>query len=237
MRTWVIPDVHGCINTLKALIENILQPNSNDTIYFLGDLVDRGDNSKEVIDYIWSLKYSGIATQVVKGNHEYYLVETYKAETNKGFWKKKLNIRTNIYKEWMRHGGKNTLNSFGVSSPSQLPEKYVKYLEELPYYIETDNYYIVHAGFNFANDDIFSDKHSMMWVRDYEVDKEKLNGKKIIHGHVPVPLDFIHQNLKYNSYDFIDIDNGVYMKDRPDYGNLLALELNTLKLFVQPNID
>ncbi|MGI6342220.1 MAG: metallophosphoesterase [Bacteroidales bacterium] len=237
MRTWVIPDVHGCANTLKSLIENLLQPNSDDTIYFLGDLIDRGDKSKEVIDYIQSLKYGGITTQVIKGNHEYYLIETYKAESNKSFLKKKLNIRSYIYKEWLRHGGKSTLESFGVSSPSQLPEKYVNYLDELPYYIEIDDYYIVHAGFNFANEDIFSDKHSMMWIRDYEIDKDKLNGKKIIHGHVPVPLDFIHQNLNNNMYDFIDIDNGVYMKDRPNYGNLLALEVNTLKLHIQPNID
>jgi serine/threonine protein phosphatase 1 len=100
-----------------------------------------------------------------------------------------------------------------------------------------ENFLIVHAGFNFEIDDIFSDTQSMMWIREYKIDPAKLGGRKIIHGHVPVTLDFINQSIVSNSFQFIDLDNGVYLTDKPGFGNLLALELNTMELLVQPNLD
>ena len=56
---WVIPDIHGCSKTLKCLIENNINLSKEDSVYFLGDYIDRGYDSKGVIDYIMSLQDSG----------------------------------------------------------------------------------------------------------------------------------------------------------------------------------
>ena len=77
----------------------------------------------------------------------------------------------------------------------------------------------------------------MLWIRDYEIDSEKIGNKKIIHGHVPVNLEFIDVNIKNKSYKFIDLDNGVYIKKREGFGNLVALELNSMEYKAQCNLD
>lgn len=59
-KQWVIPDIHGCVRTLRALIEQLVIPAKEDTLYFLGDFVDRGPDSKGVLDYVMGLKESGI---------------------------------------------------------------------------------------------------------------------------------------------------------------------------------
>jgi serine/threonine protein phosphatase 1 len=134
-------------------------------------------------------------------------------------------------------GGKETLESFDAYRPSEIPEKYIDWMRNLDYYIKLEKFIVVHAGFNFKIDDPFSDKRSMLWVRDYEVIPEKINNRRVIHGHVPVNLEFIDLAINNNSYKFIDLDNGVYMARKAGYGNLLALEVNSMEYVAQPLID
>ena len=77
----------------------------------------------------------------------------------------------------------------------------------------------------------------MRWIRDFTVDLKKTNGKKVIHGHVPVQLDLIRESISNKNYSFIDLDNGCVFKNRKGMGNLIALELTTKELIIQPNID
>lgn len=237
MKTWVIPDVHGYIQTLRSLVENQIIPTKDDILVFLGDLIDRGPDSKGVIDYVKNLRQQGFEVIVLKGNHELYLENSYHAEKSKSFLKKTFKTKTKILSDWLQHGGKDTIKSFDVKNVENIPFEYVDWVSKLDFYYETENFYIVHAGFNFNQDDIFSDTHSMMWIRDFKVDKKKLNGKRVIHGHVPVQLDFIIQCIEDKSYDFIDLDNGVYRTNTPGYGNLLALEVNSMQLLIQANVD
>jgi serine/threonine protein phosphatase 1 len=237
MRTWVIPDVHGCLLTLRTLIGELIELRKDDALIFLGDVIDRGPDSKGVMDYIMKLNHDGIKTNVIKGNHEDYMAKVYRDELAKSGLRKMLKLKSGTYKEWMQHGGEPTLQSFNTLDVTEIPEKYIQWIESLDFYLKWKNFLIVHAGFNFEKEDIFSDTQSMMWIREYKIDTEKLGNYKIIHGHVPVSLDFIYQSLNSNSFHFIDLDNGVYITDKPGYGNLLALELNTMELLVQPNID
>jgi len=237
MRTWVIPDIHGCLLTLRSLVEDMIEIRKDDVLIFLGDVIDRGPASKGVIDYIMKLRENGISTVVIKGNHEDYMASVYRDEVSKSGLRKLLGLRSASFKDWMQYGGENTLKSFNVTNVSDIPVKYIEWIESLDFYFAWKNFLIVHAGFNFDIDDIFSDTQSMMWIRDYKADPEKLGNRKIIHGHVPVTLDFISQSINSNSFHFIDLDNGVYLTDKPGYGNLLALELNTMELIVQPNLD
>ncbi len=80
-KQWVIPDIHGYSGTLQALIEEQIKPSRNDTIYFLGDYIDRGPDSKGVIDYIIDLKEDDYNIRTLRGNHEDYLVRTFDNET------------------------------------------------------------------------------------------------------------------------------------------------------------
>jgi len=237
MRTWVIPDVHGCLVTLQSLVEDLIGLRKDDCLIFLGDIIDRGPASKGVMDYVIKLEKSGIKTTVIRGNHEEYMAKVFREEQSKSGIRKMLNMKSSSFKEWMMYGGAETLQSFNAYTVSAIPEMYIEWIESLQFYLKWKNFLIVHAGFNFEIDDIFSDTQSMMWIREYRIDPVKLGGRKIIHGHVPVTLDFINQSIHSNSFQFIDLDNGVYLTDKPGFGNLLALELNTMELLVQPNLD
>ena len=237
MRTWVIPDVHGCLLTLLTLVEDLIGLRTDDSLIFLGDVIDRGPSSKGVIDYILKLKDEGINVKVLKGNHEEYMAKVFRDEQAKTGLRRMLGLKSVTFKDWMLYGGAETMSSFNVDNVEAIPEKYIEWIESLDFYMQWKNFLIVHAGFNFELDDIFSDTESMMWIREYKIDPEKLGNRKIIHGHVPVSLEFINQSIYSNSFHFIDLDNGVYMNYKPGFGNLLALELNTMELLVQPNLD
>jgi serine/threonine protein phosphatase 1 len=235
-KKWVIPDIHGFSKTLQALIEEQIKPSRNDTIYFLGDYIDRGPDSKGVIDYIEALKKDDYTIRPLRGNHEDYLLRTFDNETVK---KNFLGItyQNHLKKEWYKYGGKETLASFGVSDVHDIPVSYIEWMRNLEYYITLDSFILVHAGMNFEIEDPFADKHSMLWVKDFKVNRDKSGNRKIIHGHTPVSLDFIELLRTSGSFDFIDLDNGVYYRDKEGFGNLVALELTTMELKVQNNVD
>ena len=235
-KKWVIPDIHGYSGTLQALIKEQIKPSRNDTLFFLGDYIDRGPDSKGVIDYIISLKEDDYNIRTLRGNHEDYLLRTFDNETVQ---KNILGItyQNKLKKEWFKYGGKETLNSFHISDVHEMPEKYISWLRKLEYYIMLDSFILVHAGMNFGMEDPFSDRQSMLWIKDFKVDKEKTGYRKVVHGHVPVSLDFIDLLRSGNTFDFIDLDNGIYVANKDGFGNLVALELTSMELKVQFNVD
>lgn len=235
-KQWVISDIHGCLFTLRSLIETKIKPTGDDELIFLGDYIDRGPESKGVIDYILNLGNQGIKTTCLRGNHEEYILSAYEAEKNlkKGFFFKKKNT---VFLEWLQHGGKEAMKSFEIENIAQMDMKYIEWFKNLQYYAIRGNYVIVHAGFNFAIDNPFEDQRAMLWTRDYEVIPEKIENRQIIHGHVPINIDFILDSVQNNKYPFIDLDNGCVYKEKVGMGNLLALELNTRELLIQYNAD
>ncbi len=233
---WVIPDIHGCAKTLRALIEDLIKPSKHDWLYFLGDYIDRGPSSKEVIDYLIYLKKEDYNIRTLMGNHEEYLLKAYDEELK---LKSVLGIRqkNRTKKEWVFHGGKETLENFKITDLRSFPAEYLDWMRLLEYYIKLDQFILVHAGLNFKIENPFEDKNSMLWIRDYDIIPEKIRHKRIIHGHVPVNLEFIDLSIKNKSYHFIDLDNGCYMTKREGFGNLVALELNSMEYKVQYNLD
>lgn len=237
MKKWVIPDLHGCVKSLRALVEDHIQPTREDVIFFLGDYIDRGPDSKGVLDYIMNLQQEGYKVKALRGNHEEYLLKA-RDEEKQGkrkllFWKGK----RKLFAEWYRHGGSNTLESFGVKKVKDIPEKYVQWMRELPYYFIEDNYVVVHAGLNLDRLDPFEDKYAMLWTKSFNSQPEKIQGKVVIHGHVPVSLQFIRTNLQNTSSKYFAIDNGCFMTGQLGMGNLTAIELTSKKLVVQKGLD
>ncbi|MCB2208347.1 MAG: serine/threonine protein phosphatase [Bacteroidetes bacterium] len=233
---WVIPDIHGCFKTLQALFVDHIKPTPEDQIFFLGDYIDRGPDSKSVINFIMNLQKELPNVIALKGNHEDYLLKAYTYDLER---KTVFGLKTKSYmqKEWEKQGGATTLRSFGVKWPAVLPPDYIEWLKNLPHYHELDSCILVHAGLNFENENPFEDTQAMMWARDYEIVPEKIHHKTIIHGHVPVKLEFIDRIIKSGDWHFIDLDNGVYMTSREGYGNLVALELSEMKYVIQPTLD
>ncbi|MEI6888849.1 MAG: metallophosphoesterase family protein [Bacteroidales bacterium] len=235
-KRWVIPDIHGCSKTLKSLVNTLIKPTRNDELYFLGDYVDRGADSKGVIDFIRNLKNDGYNVTALKGNHEDFMVELYDAEKQaKNTWWHRLGDRK--HKVWMEIGGKATLSSFGVTHVRDVPVDYIEWMRGLKYYILLDKFVLVHAGLNFKNEDPFEDQRAMLWLREYEIQPEKIGRRKIIHGHVPVNMELIMLAVRNKIYKFIDLDNGPYMSGKEGFGNLVALELESMEMVIQNNLD
>jgi serine/threonine protein phosphatase 1 len=134
-------------------------------------------------------------------------------------------------------GGKETLKSFQVHSPRHIPAEYIEWMKALDYYVILEKFILVHAGLNFQLDNPFIDTSSMLWIREFDVIPDKTGNRKIIHGHVPISLQFIDHSIKNSYYQFIDLDNGPYLTGESGYGNLVALELTNMELVVQDNRD
>ncbi len=219
-RDIIIGDVHGCNKTFNKLLKT-LKPTHEDRIYLLGDYIDRGPNSKGVIDTIIDMRQQGLSVRALIGNHEYMLLQSVN------------NVRE--YLNWVYNGAEETLMSFNVNSPHEIDEKYLNFFRHLEYYIELDDYVIVHGGLNFDIGDPFSDKFSMVWIRNRHVDKSKIGGKRLIVGHTPLPLEDVKSFL---TEDRIMLDGGcVYKHRHPGMGYLCALELNSFNLTCQENVD
>lgn len=231
---WIIPDVHGCAKTLQTLIERQLCLGKYDKLYLLGDYIDRGPDGKGVIDYIMHLQKEEYEVFCIKGNHEDLCINAFEADQKK----KLFGAKHTEQKEWEAVGAAATLKSFGVKHPREIPQNYIDWMKNCLPYIELEDYILVHAGMNFDVENPFEDEHSMMWTRRFKVDYDKTHGKKIIHGHIPVDYSFIDLVINQNdNYDFIVLDNGIFVTDKPGLGNLLAYNPDTKQVMAQSNMD
>mgnify|MGYP000058218539 FL=1 len=229
----VIGDVHGCYKSLRRLVEETIGVNKDDKIYFVGDYIDRGPSGKQVLDYLIELKDNGYQVYPLKGNHEEMLINAY------------LDQSSNNFMLWMMNGAETTFRSYGIeshtllgeSSLNELPEEHLSFLRKMPYYYELDDYILVHAGINFAVENPFEDFTSMVWCRDCENDLSASDGRTIIHGHTPVPLEFIQSSLKKGIPKDINLDAGCVYKNMVGLGNLVALDMETMQLYSTENID
>lgn len=220
-RTFVIGDIHGCYNTFCELIYNKCKITKEDEIYLLGDYIDRGPYSKEVVDEILTLIRNGYNIKPLLGNHEYMLIGAIDS--------------IEMFELWYLNGCKSTLRSFKINHPNQFSQEYLHFYKNLKYYYLLENYVIVHGGLNFNIDNPFEDLESMLWERNKSADLSKTGGRKLVVGHTPKKLNEIKESLRK---DIIHLDGGcVYFGKYAGLGNLVALELNSFELFIQQNID
>ncbi len=219
-RTFIIGDVHGCAATLRRLVTELIQPLPGDHIYLLGDLIDRGPDSKGVLDFIFELTESGIDIRSIRGNHEDMLLKS--------------GIDKNNFDTWISNGGQATLDSFGVTRPADIPPRYRDFLALLPFFFILDDFIIVHAGFDFDLTYPFDDTDAMLWTRSSDVDLRRTVGRRLICGHTQVTRREMEASLTRNK---IMLDNGCVFGSLPESGNLAALDLENMKIILQPNID
>ncbi|QKG79847.1 metallophosphoesterase family protein [Tenuifilum thalassicum] len=232
MRTLVIPDIHGCLKTLKLLTEVKLSVNKNDRLFFLGDYIDRGPDSPGVIDYITNLIENGYNITCLKGNHEQMLLDSIKG-----------NYEMNL---WLMNSGFATIHqyqnqTFKIETEyGFLPEKHYNFLKSLLPYVEVDKQFLlVHGGFNYEASNPFADENAMLWDRPKDVPSSFMPGYKIIHGHTPRALRSIVEEVKDSNRRIYDLDAGCVYKGLyiAGTGYLTALQLETWTLHFVECID
>jgi len=216
---YVIGDIHGGVKTLKALLATLNLQHS-DRLFTLGDYVDRGPDSKGVLDTIMALIESGYDVTPLRGNHDDMMLSAI------------IDAKDNFARSWFSDWG----DSFGIHHPEKIPGKYVNFLKSLSLIAVECDYVLVHAGLAFNAIDPIADSLSshMLWQESGIPDRRRLGGRVVITGHHIRPISAIELSL--NS-DRIYLDNGAYTGDWPEFGNLVALNLDTKKLILQPWLD
>jgi serine/threonine protein phosphatase 1 len=221
-RQIAISDIHGCVETFRKLVTEKLALTRQDALYLLGDYINKGPDSKGVIDFIFELMDAGFKVYCLRGNHEQYLIDGLQYS-----WEEIA---------FINRGGRETLDSFGTTNVRDIPSKYIEFISALPYYIEVQDFLLIHAGLNFDLTDPYKDDFSMLNIRNMEVDLSKTGGRRIIHGHVPMSYREIEQDLKVKK-DHISIDAGCVYHKINSLNHLVALDIQTQKLYIQRNIE
>lgn len=231
---FIIGDVHGCYKTLLALIE--LFPNKqNSKICFVGDLIDKGPNSKAVIDFIKDNNYD-----CVLGNYEKYFIEYSQ------YLEKKLSYFD--IKSWFgKNDGKETINSYkkdGMLDEKTLLE-HSKWLQTLPLYLEYKDIKIKNRYLVVTHSHVFDKwkyKDYSKESREYRNFENTVLNSRLkdfdnleifnVYGHTPI------EDLILEDYE-VNIDLGcVYAKIiKGNEGKLCALEFPSMKIFTQENLD
>src|SRR5690606_33959869 len=119
----------------------------------------------------------------------------------------------------------------------QIKEKYKTFFLNLPFYISLENRLLSHAGFDFLSNQIFENTYAMLHQRSCKHSELVPESIKIIHGHTPTTLEKIKRSIASDS-PIISIDNGcVYKSSSEQRGNLVCINIDSLGLFVQKNIE
>ena len=207
-RVYAIGDVHGRADLLQETFSRIdrhrnAHPIGNALEIMLGDYIDRGPSSFEVIEFLSARVRGG--TICLKGNHESFLLEFLKDPT--------------ILSAWQRCGGLETLMSYGLepsldlspedqeslaaSLAERLPAHHHDFLIDLPLCFTLGDYFFVHAGVRPGVALPNQRAEDLLWIRDDFLRHEGSFGKFVVHGHTPVSEPDIRSNR-------INIDTGAF---------------------------
>jgi serine/threonine protein phosphatase 1 len=206
---FAIGDIHGCAPELHRLIAE-LPLTADSTIVFLGDMVDRGNYSREVIDTILDLskKYKVVA---LCGNHEDMMIEFLSQN------------KSPEAASFIMNGGSSTLASYSDDFGKYvIPEEHMRFLNELKLYYETEKFFFVHAGVpEIPLSQLNPNFHRpvFLWTRNPFISSSFDWGKVIVHGHTPVDRPDIRPNR-------INIDTGCFYD-----GRLTAIEVHSGVIF------
>ncbi len=208
MRTFVIGDIHGCVRALDTLLD-YLAPTPSDRIIGLGDFIDRGPDSKGVIDRLIELQHQGIFSGIM-GNHEEMAIQSREALKRPG------ELGLPQYHDWLVFGGYEAVQSYGGvrGSLKDIPEDHWLFMQTLVPYVELPNHLLVHAG---AESNTPMNQQTPDWLRwkRFNDPAPHFSGKPLICGHTKGATIRNHGHA-------VCIDTGAYKG-----GWLTCLELET----------
>jgi serine/threonine protein phosphatase 1 len=214
-RQLVIGDVHGCFDTLYALVEEQIQLQQGDQLIFLGDLINRGTDSKKVLDYLMQLELE-YEVYCIKGNHEHNFLTAY-------------DCGMDFFDEFLHEYNSDDLMA------GDLPA-YLGFCAEMPYYIETATHIFSHMGFSSKQPRPITDTRAYFHNQSLSISETSIQNKIQVQGHVAMTLSKISQAVEAQP-SILNIDAGCYYNTVDGLGYLCALEIKNNLLYVQKNIE
>ena len=216
MGRYVIGDIHGCGWELFRLVERLPLARGDDVV-FLGDYIDRGPNSREVVSYLLSLRNDQEQVRFVflKGNHEDMLLSY-------------LGLGGHYGDMFLANGGKPTLASYEIEPDkltredalSAIPPDHLSFFRGLSNHYLMDSYLCVHAGINPQKPWDEQTEEELLWIRNAFIYRSHALPQTVLFGHTPQPTVFY--DLPYK----VGLDTGLV------YGNMLTcLEVDEKVLF------
>lgn len=184
---YAIGDIHGQAGMLNILIEKV-PFEKDDEIVFIGDYIDRGPDSRGVVEAVLEFKLAYPKTTFLRGNHEGLLLD-YLSDGGE--------YQNGVF---LMNGGYETLESYGVDpreGPPRLPPLHMKFFDSLQVRHETKGFVFVHAGMRPGVPLNEQSDHDMIWIRQEFFHSEEDFGKPIVFGHTPMPdvLDLLPRML------------------------------------------
>lgn len=222
---YAIGDVHGCLDPLERLLDAIARDLAGrrlrSHLVFLGDLVDRGPKSSDVIERLHKGALPTDEVHFLMGNHEEVLIDCHAGMIDQ-------------YIPWVKYGGLETLESYGLTRADILaatsdlgaairaviPPQHVQFIESFKDHIQLGDYVFVHAGIRPGIPLDAQSSRDLRWIRQGFLDSRRNHGAMIVHGHTIVPeVQFLRNRIA--------VDTGCYLS-----GNLsaVALEANRVRV-------
>lgn len=212
-RIYAIGDIHGRADLLESIQQRIAIDQNNASVecleIYLGDYIDRGPASKEVIDLLLKNNPASTPRIFLKGNHEATLLDFLE--------------EPETLESWRGFGGLETIHSYGVNVRGlyemknykmpqaeflkKLPEKHKNFYHDLRLSETLGDYFFVHAGVKPKIALDLQEEKDLIWIRGEFLNSRADHGKVIIHGHTPVDAPEIWPNR-------INIDTGAYLTNK-----------------------
>lgn len=202
LRVYAIGDIHGRVDLVREIEDKIAHDISvrhpaDNIVVYLGDYVDRGYNSREVLDHLIDQPLTRARPVWLLGNHDAWLRDFVRRESD-GV-------------SWLNYGGDATLVSYGVRlDPGLLeadrleaarqqmvdlvPERHLQFVDALELGFGLGDYFFVHAGVHPSRQLDEQKPNDLIWIRDPFLQHRGSFGKIIVHGHTVVDRPEIHEN-------------------------------------------
>lgn len=175
-RFFVVGDIHGSYEKLKAILANLdWSPQSGDQLIFLGDYIDRGPQSYEVVETVAELADRHPEVIALKGNHESMFLDFITGQSEP---------------QLFANGLAATIRGY-CRPENELSPAHLRFYRDLPLSHETEDYIFVHAGLTPGIPLAQQSPHDLLWVRDEFLLSDYDFGKTIVFGHTPFKEPFI----------------------------------------------
>jgi serine/threonine protein phosphatase 1 len=190
---------------LLATVKSDVRRDQRNILVFLGDYVDRGPQSKGVLDYLIQFQWDGWEAIFLRGNHDQTVLDFLEDAS--------------VYRAWREFGGAETLVSYGVKPPRfddaaelqeardefsrKCPAAHLQFLHTLRHSYTMGDYMFVHAGVRPGVDLDRQSPQDLMWIREEFLLSGRVLDKIIVHGHSPTDRPVRRKNR-------VGIDTGAY---------------------------
>jgi serine/threonine protein phosphatase 1 len=220
-RTLVVGDIHGKLSLFNQLIEKMEYRPEEDRLILIGDLVDRGEDSRGVVERAIELKSASPNNVIViRGNHEAMMLAALARPESEAA------------ELWYYNGGIETLKSYADEEGNlDVPESHWDFIASLPTWYEDEHAIYVHAGLpeddagNFLHPKDTSESPELYWARNRRFFNE-YSGKVVVFGHTITGMIFGQSQKVWLRDSLIGVDTGAYLT-----GTLSAIELPERRVF------